>query len=105
MPRLLRQQPRLNTFKTADSTFSGFLSEILSHGHLPSQLRAALRSPLTQIMRVVPRRQFCPDRRLIVEPRSWLKMVRYQQPSAAAVVEKLSVACCDPAPTLDRSGA
>jgi len=23
-------------------------------------------------------------------------MVRYQQPSAAAVVEKFSVACCDP---------
>jgi hypothetical protein len=31
--------------------------------------------------------------RLIVEPRSWLKMVRYQQPSAAAAVEKFSVAC------------
>jgi hypothetical protein len=31
--------------------------------------------------------------------------IRYQQPSAAAVVEKFSVACCDPVPTLDRSGA
>ena len=32
-------------------------------------------------------------------------MVRYQQPSAAAVVEEFSVACSDLVSMLDRSGA
>ena len=38
----------------------------------------------------------CQQRRLIVEPRSWLKRVGYQQPWAAAVVEKFSEAYRNP---------
>lgn len=41
---------------------------------------------------------------LIVEPRSWLNVDRYQQPSVGAVVKKFSVACSDPYPKLDASG-
>jgi hypothetical protein len=41
--------------------------------------------------------------RLIVEPRNWLKMVRYQQPSAAAVVESSLWLVAIPFPALARS--